>query len=129
MSTTDTPTPETPETPDTPGTPGTPERPEITRTTRDPEELRARLEAWLARHLPGARISELAVPENGMSSETVLFEATVPTGDGGEDTLELVARLAAADDAIPVFPTYDLEAQYAVMDLVRRHTGAPVFGD
>jgi len=103
-----------------------PERPEITRTTRDPAELRAHLEEWLAVHLPGARISELAVPENGMSSETVLFEATVPDSDGGEETLELVARLAAADDAIPVFPTYDLELQYSVMDLVRRHTGAPV---
>ena len=120
MSTTDEPTP------DTPGANGTPEAPEITRTTHDHGDLHVQLEQWLARHLPGACIAELGVPDNGMSSETVLFEATVPDGSGGSETLELVARLAAADDAVPVFPTYDLESQYRVMDLVGTHTSAPV---
>jgi aminoglycoside phosphotransferase (APT) family kinase protein len=99
---------------------------EITRTTRDQATLREQLEAWLATHVPGARISQMEVPANGMSSETLLFEMTVEQPGEEPVTEELVARLAAADDAVPVFPHYDIEAQYSVMDLVGRHTTAPV---
>jgi aminoglycoside phosphotransferase (APT) family kinase protein len=99
---------------------------EITRTTRDQAALRDRLDAWIAEQMPGARISEVEVPANGMSSETLLFEVTVERPGEEPVTEELVARLAAADDAVPVFPRYDIESQYRVMDLVGRHTPAPV---
>lgn len=99
---------------------------EITRTTRDQADLRDRLEGWITAKLSGARISDMETPANGMSSETLMFEVTVEAP--GEDPVaeELVARVAAADDAVPVFPTYDIEAQFKVMDLVGRRTGAPV---
>ena len=99
-----------------------PEIPEITRTTRDPEAIRAALETWIDTHVPGARIPHLETPGNGMSSETVLFELRLPD----DRTEELVVRLAAPDDAVPVFPRYDLESQARVMELVGRRTAAPV---
>ena len=50
------------------------------RSSRDPEVLRARLERWLARQLPeGAspRVPTVTSPSStGMSSETLLFDAT-----------------------------------------------------
>jgi hypothetical protein len=76
-------------------------------TTRDPEDLRRRLEAWLATKLPAAaepRIAEVRTPSsNGMSSETLLFDATWREG-GGARSESLVARLAPEPSAVPVFP-------------------------
>ncbi|MCP4434535.1 MAG: phosphotransferase family protein [Actinomycetia bacterium] len=101
------------------------ETPEITRTTRDHDELREQLRGWLSTKVEDAEITELGVPDNGMSSETVLFGASWT--QGGETVgAELVARLAAAEDAVPVFPTYDLELQWKTIELVGRHTEAPV---
>ena len=63
------------------------ERPKT--STRDYDQLRAQLEGWLQERVPGATVSELVVPEsNGMSSETVLFDLSVPgesraAGSGG----------------------------------------------
>lgn len=95
---------------------------DITRTTRDPEVLRAALEAWLGEHLPGVRVSQLDTPGNGMSSETVLFDATSEDG-----TVEqLVARIAPPDDAVPVFDHYDLAAQFHLLRLVANHSTVPV---
>jgi aminoglycoside phosphotransferase (APT) family kinase protein len=101
------------------------EAPEITRTTRDHAELRRQLRDWLATVVEDADITELGVPDNGMSSETVLFGASW-TEDGETVEAELVARLAAAEDAIPVFPSYDLAGQYRAIRLVEEHTDAPV---
>ena len=86
---------------------------EIQRTTRDPAQLRERLQAWLRQHHPGAEITDLqATSATGMSSDTLLFDAT---WDGGTPE-RLVARLAPDPDDAPVFPTYDLTRQY---DLIR----------
>lgn len=101
------------------------ETPEITRTTRDHGELRATLEKWLATRVDDPSIGELQVPGNGMSSETVLFDATWTEG-GSSSSAELVARLAAAQDAVPVFTHYDLAAQYRVIEMVGLNTDAPV---
>ncbi len=98
---------------------------DIRRTTRDPEDLRDRLQRWLATRVDDPRVSDLSVPDNGMSSETVLFEASWRNGDSTESA-ELVARLAAAHDAMPAFPRYDLVAQAKVMDVVGRLADAPV---
>ena len=49
---------------------------EVHRTARTPEQFRTALERWLASRRPGAAITGLEIPSsNGMSSETVLFDA------------------------------------------------------
>ena len=93
-------------------------------STRDYDKLRAQLEAWLGERVPGASVSALVVPaSNGMSSETVLFDLTVP----GEDApRELVARIAPDPAADPVFMVYDMERQFKTMQMVADHTEVPV---
>jgi aminoglycoside phosphotransferase (APT) family kinase protein len=99
------------------------ERPKT--STRDFDETRAALEAWLAERLAGAKIPELnAPPTNGMSSETILFEAT--WNDGAEQRIELVGRIPPDPANFPVFPTYDIPAQFKVMSKVRELTDVPV---
>ena len=88
---------------------------DVQRTSRTPAQLRAALERWLAGRQPGARITDLDIPSaNGMSSETVLFDAEWD-GDGGPVARRLVARVAPETSAVPVFPVYDLERQARVM--------------
>lgn len=102
---------------------------EVTRSTRDPEALRGRLGAWMAATLGDDAASEvlsLHIPENnGMSSETVLFEAAW-TADGKRTRRNLVARIAPDMSDIPIFPTYDLKAQFDLMDMLARHSSVPV---
>ncbi|MGH9210996.1 MAG: phosphotransferase family protein [Acidimicrobiales bacterium] len=124
----------------------------ITISTRDHDELRSRLEAWLAGRPevgPQARIDRFERPEaNGMSSETLLFDASWDAPDvparppevpgsqrpaaapsastSGRVERRFVARLAPADDAVPVFPHYDLGRQVQVMRLVGERSDAPV---
>ena len=69
-------------------------------STRDREEVRRSLEAWLTgRHGDKTPwVHELAAPDGtGMSSETLLFDVT--WSDGTHD--RLVARLAPAADSVP----------------------------
>lgn len=99
--------------------------PEVTRSTRDHDDLRLRLEQWLNNRVEQASIGTLSVPDNGMSSETVLFDATW-VANGSPAHAELVARLEAPEDAVPAFPSYDLSTQAKVMELVRHTTDAPV---
>ena len=101
----------------------------ITTSTRSPDELGARLEAWLRTVLePGAEpvVTDVSSPEsNGMSSETILF--TVTSNDGGGSVEQrCVARIEPELDKIPVFPHYDLRMQFDVMRLVGEATTAPV---
>jgi len=101
---------------------------DIRRSTRDRDDLTRRLERWLRRHHPGAVVSDIEVPSNGMSSETILVDAV--WGDaaspGDEDGGRFVLRLEPHAEAVPVFPSYDLDAQQRVMRLVAEHTDAPV---
>ncbi len=98
------------------------ERPKT--STRDYDQLRAQLEAWLQERVPGCTVSELIVPEsNGMSSETVLFDLAVP---GESEPRGLVARIAPDPAADPVFQTYDMERQFLTMQMVAEHTNVPV---
>jgi aminoglycoside phosphotransferase (APT) family kinase protein len=93
------------------------------RSSRDPEALRERLARWLAPRLPGAEIASLAVPSaSGMSSETLVFD--VRHRDGEAESF--VARLAPDPRDVPVFPRYDLEAQFRLMRLVRERSRVPV---
>lgn len=92
-------------------------------THRDPEEIAARLRPWLSGHAGAeATITDLQIPEsNGMSCETVLFDAS---WDGA--THQLVAKIAPDPGAVPVFPTYDMGRQFHVMRAVAEHSQVPV---
>ena len=98
-------------------------------STRDRAGLRPALESWLAARTGGSavRVSELDVPQsNGMSSETLLFDAAWTAPDGTPEARRCVARLAPADDALPIFPTYAMRDQFEVMRLVGERTTVPV---
>lgn len=111
------------------GESGAPPEVDMHRSSRDPEELRPRLEAWLGDLLPpGAdpKVPELeATSANGMSSETILFTAAW-TDDGRGREESLVARIAPNADDVPVFPTYDLDRQFEVIRLVGELSDVPV---
>jgi aminoglycoside phosphotransferase (APT) family kinase protein len=99
------------------------------RSTRDLTRTRDLLQRWLGDHLtPGAEptISALVAPAaNGMSSETLLFDATW-TDDGVRRQEAMVARVAPEDTAVPVFRTYDLHRQFRVIQKVGELTDVPV---
>ncbi|MBV6759310.1 phosphotransferase family protein [Rhodococcus opacus] len=92
---------------------------------RDPEVLRAALQRWLATQLPAdtaPEVTHVHLPDaNGMSSETILFDAT-----WSGEVHPLVARVAPADTTMPVFPDYDLDGQFQAMTQVREHSAVPV---
>jgi aminoglycoside phosphotransferase (APT) family kinase protein len=108
--------------------PGT-EPVEMQVSSRDPELLRPRLASWLAGRLPPG--SSPTVPAvhtnsaNGLSSDTVLFEATWTAEEETHDE-RLVARIAPDADDVPVFPSYDLGRQFEVIRLVGDLTSVPV---
>lgn len=98
-------------------------------STRDLDDLRRRLQDWLAGTLPAGAGPEVLTVEapstNGMSSETLLFDAT--WRDHGDQRAErLVARVAPDAGAVPVFPVYDLDRQFRTIRLVDELTTVPV---
>ncbi len=96
---------------------------------RDPERTRVDIEAWLTATLGAPAeplVSTVTVPEsNGMSSETVLVDASWVT-DGERVEHPLVFRIAPDPSAVPVFETYDFDAQFRVMAKVRELSDVPV---
>lgn len=92
---------------------------ELKRSSRDPAALTEQLERWL----PGSpTVSGIeGTSATGMSSETLLFDAT-----SGGSTQHLVLRLAPAADDCPVFPSYDMETQARTISLVGDLTDVPV---
>src|SRR5688572_16647240 len=90
-------------------------------TTRDLAETRVHLERWFAEQLPpgsAPMISELEAPAaNGLSSETLLFEASW-SADGEPRTQEFAARVAPDPANKPVFPVYDLHGQFRLLQLL-----------
>ena len=99
------------------------------RSSRDPSQLRDRLNDWFAKRFgpqPLPPVARIASPSsNGMSSETLLFDAAW-TADGVPHSASLVARVEPEASDVPVFPVYDLESQYRVLQLVRQHSDVPV---
>ncbi|MFZ2178456.1 MAG: phosphotransferase family protein [Rhodococcus sp. (in: high G+C Gram-positive bacteria)] len=96
----------------------------------DPDVLRERLQTWLRRRsapedsasLAQAQVTHVHVPEaNGMSSETILFDAT-----WSGEVHPLVARAAPTESTVPVFPSYELDNQFRVMAQVGEHSTVPV---
>jgi aminoglycoside phosphotransferase (APT) family kinase protein len=97
-----------------------------TTSTRDRRDLHRRLVRWLATKVSDPQVSELVVPEsNGMSSETLLFDASWHDGTV-EHMQECAARLRPDPANVPVFPVYDLERQFQVMGLVAARSSVPV---
>lgn len=96
-------------------------------TARDPDELRLELEGWLAGTGLASRILSLEIPSrSGISSLSVMIEVE-PTAAGRSAGLpdRLVARLAPDASGVPVFPTYDLEEQFLVLDHIARNSRVP----
>lgn len=102
----------------------------VTRSSRDPEELRHRIGEWLVQRTDlgeGVEIGPLAgTSATGMSSDTLLFDATYRDRDGTIRTDPLVARVAPSPEDIPVFPHYDLTCQFEVLRHVGSHSDVPV---
>jgi aminoglycoside phosphotransferase (APT) family kinase protein len=96
----------------------------VTRSSRAPEQLGPRLEAWLASTLAGApKVTNVGgTSATGMSSETILFDAVWDDGT----TKGLVARIAPDEHDVPVFPSYDMEKQSRAIALVGELTDVPV---
>ncbi len=101
----------------------------LQRSSRDAATVPGLLAGWLATLLPDGAEPEVVlhsgIDANGMSSETLIFDATW-TEDGTRSLHEYVARVAPAAEDFPVFPTYALEDQYEAMRIVAEVTDVPV---
>jgi len=93
----------------------------------DPEELRLRLELWFIARLPQAenlRLGRITAPGlTGFSSETMLADASW-TVRGTPQSARWVIRSKPTEH--PVFPDYDLHAQFRCMQLVAQWSDVPV---
>ncbi|MDE3203765.1 MAG: phosphotransferase family protein [Acidobacteriota bacterium] len=102
---------------------------ELQRSSRDVEEVRKGLERALAAHLPHGRGHTVHSIEGtsatGMSSETLLFDASWDDGDDRRHE-RLVARVAPFSNDVPVFPEYDLPGQFLTIQTVAALTDVPV---
>ncbi|MEI7054386.1 phosphotransferase family protein [Nocardioides sp. CCNWLW239] len=108
-----------------------PPPPEMTfqKSGRDPAAIGARLEQWLTTTLPPGADPAVAIlggiDANGLSSETVLLDVT-STVAGSRETKAYVLRVAPRPEDIPVFASYDLQAQYDAMRLAGSLSSVPV---
>ncbi|HXW33692.1 MAG TPA: phosphotransferase family protein [Acidimicrobiales bacterium] len=94
--------------------------------SRDPEDLRVRLQRWFGERIGNPRVSDLAAPlVNGVSSDTVLFELEWSDSEGSHQR-SCVARLEPDSSSYPVFPVYELHKQARIMRLARARTSVPV---
>jgi len=95
--------------------------------SRDLDLARARLGEWLAARMPEAldlHLSELTQPPStGFSNETLLFDCAWRER-GVEHRRGLVARVKAT--RFHVFPEYDVERQYRILEILGTKTDVPV---
>lgn len=98
------------------------------RSERDLDLTAVALQRWLVGKLGAAAqpvVAGISAPSaNGMSSESLMLDATWTDGDT-RGTHQLVARVAPAASAVPVFPSYHLDQQYALLEKVA-DAGVPV---
>lgn len=101
----------------------------VTRSSRSRDDLRGRLTRWLAGRLPAdaaPSVGPVTSPSaTGMTNETLLFDAHWQE-HGAQQHGSFVGRMAPDRADKPTFPTYDLELQARVIDLVAQHTDVPV---
>lgn len=99
------------------------------RSSRDAASVPKLLAQWLSTQLPAGAEPTVTlhsgVDANGMSSETLIFDATWIQG-GAEVTRHYVARVAPSADDFPVFAHYELDDQYRAIGLVAELTDVPV---
>jgi len=105
------------------------EKIKMTVSERSIPALTVALREWLASRSAGPgrpAVSGVRVPDtNGLSSTSVLFEACW-ADEGTERQGAYVARMAPEASAVPVFPTYDLPAQFEVISAVAERCGIPL---
>ena len=105
------------------------ERRKMTVSERNIGTLAADLRGWLAGRLghPGElTVSGVRMPgSGGLSSTSVLFEAGWTT-EGKPRRGAYVARMAPEASAVPVFPSYDLAGQFAVISQVAARSQVPL---
>ncbi|MCU1387858.1 MAG: aminoglycoside phosphotransferase, partial [Ilumatobacteraceae bacterium] len=103
----------------------TEERPKT--SNRDHAVLRDQLTTWLATKVSDPTITAFTVPgTNGMSSETILFDATWTDASGNPTSDRFVLRLPPDPGSEPVFMVYDMPKQFHAMRLVGERTGIAV---
>jgi aminoglycoside phosphotransferase (APT) family kinase protein len=102
------------------------EKRKMTVSERTVPALAAALQEWLADRPAGPgrpTVSGVRLPESGgLSSTSVLFEASW----AGAGTGFYVARMAPEASAVPVFPRYDLPAQFEVISAVAASCDVPL---
>jgi len=105
------------------------EKVKMTVSERDVGTLGAALQVWLAQRPAGPeqpKVAGVRVPDTGgLSSTSVLFEASW-ISDGAEQHGAYVARMAPEASAVPVFPSYDLTAQFDVIEAVAACCNIPL---
>jgi aminoglycoside phosphotransferase (APT) family kinase protein len=105
------------------------EKRKMTVSERSVTALTAALQAWLAGRPEGPgrpTVSGVRMPDSGgLSSTSVLFEALWPDEDPRRRGA-YVARMAPEASAVPVFPSYDLPAQFEVISSVARACDVPL---
>jgi len=98
-------------------------------SSRDLSTLPDVMAGWLSTVMPGGVKPEVTVESgvdaNGMSSETLVFDASW-IEDGERRTHEYVARVAPSAEDVPVFMGYALQDQYDAMRIVGERTDVPV---
>jgi aminoglycoside phosphotransferase (APT) family kinase protein len=108
-------------------TPG--EKVKMTVSERSIATLTAALQDWLADRAGGPgglTVSGVRMPDSGgLSSTSVLFEASWISA-GAERRGAYVARMAPEASAVPVFPSYDLAAQFEVISQVAARCDIPL---
>jgi aminoglycoside phosphotransferase (APT) family kinase protein len=96
-------------------------------TSIDPGKLASTLADWLRVRLEDAhnvQVSNLELPKSsGMSTETVLLDFNWDSANGSNNR-QVVVRIAPTGEAL--FPSYDLELEASVMDVLRMVTHVPI---
>jgi aminoglycoside phosphotransferase (APT) family kinase protein len=102
------------------------EKVKMTVSERSVAALAPALESWLASRTAATvwpAVSGVRVPDTGgLSSTSVLFEVYWGGGRRGA----YVARMAPEASAVPVFPSYDLPAQFELISRVAARCDIPV---
>ena len=98
-------------------------------SSRDLTALPEVMSQWLSTVLPGGATPEITVESgvdsNGMSSETIILTGRWDE-DGERREQKFVARVAPAEQDVPVFSSYRMDHQFDVIRLVGEKTDVPV---
>jgi aminoglycoside phosphotransferase (APT) family kinase protein len=98
-------------------------------SSRDLTALPEVMSGWLSTVLPGGATPEITVESgvdsNGMSSETIILTGRWDE-DGEHREQKFVARVAPAEQDVPVFSSYRMDHQFDVIRIVGEKTDVPV---